>query len=95
MIDDGERRQVLSGITAVQGHFPVLARLLRGLSERGLDHKVSRLVGEVCTAASTGDVVDAHVALLAADDDLVVTSDVPDLRRLLRARGSAAHVQPC
>jgi uncharacterized protein YaiI (UPF0178 family) len=41
------------------------------------------------------DVVDAHVAFIARDDDLVLTSDAGDLRRLLRARGSAAHVRSC
>jgi hypothetical protein len=39
-------------------------------------------------------VVDAHVALLAGDDGVILTSDVPDIRRLVKARGSAATVVP-
>src|ERR1700730_7813098 len=54
----------------------LLARLLRGLNEHGLGADVSRRVGEVCGDAGLSDVVDAHVALLARDDDVVLTSDV-------------------
>jgi uncharacterized protein YaiI (UPF0178 family) len=72
-----------------------LARLLRGLSEVGLDHRVSRATGELCGRTTTSDVVDAHLALLSRDDDLVLTSDVDDLRLLLRSRGVSARVQRC
>lgn len=73
----------------------LLARLLRGVTEAGLDRRVSRATGDLCGAASTADVVDAHVALLTRNDDVVLTSDLDDLRRLLRGRGISAHVQLC
>jgi hypothetical protein len=73
----------------------LLARLLRGVREQGLDSEVSRQIGQLCGDAALSDVIDAHVALLARDDDLVLTSDAEDLRRLLRARRSAAHVRSC
>lgn len=73
----------------------LVARLLRGVREQGLDRDVSRQVGQLCGEAASSDVIDAHVALLARDDDVVVTSDATDLRRLLRARGSTAHVRSC
>lgn len=73
----------------------LVARLLRGIREQGLDREVSRQVGQLCGEAGSNDVVDAHVALLAHDDDVVLTSDAADLRRLVRAGGSTAHVRSC
>jgi hypothetical protein len=73
----------------------LLARLLRGLHEHGLGPDVSRGVGELCGNAGSSDVVDAHIALLAHDADTVVTSDVEDLRKLLRAAGSNADLRRC
>jgi hypothetical protein len=73
----------------------LLARLLRGLHEEGLDPDVSRSVGRLCDEGTASDVVDAHVALIAHDGDLVVTSDAKDLRKLLRAAGSNADLRPC
>lgn len=73
----------------------VLATLLQGVDERPLDPSVSRAVGRLCAAAARFDVVDAHVALIAADNDIVVTSDAQDLRLLLTTAGSAAAVRTC
>jgi hypothetical protein len=79
----------------------LLARLLRGLDEHGLGPEVSRQIGELCEATSSSepsepsDPINAHVAIIAGDGDLVVTSDEDDLRRLLRARRSTATVRPC
>lgn len=73
----------------------LLARLLQGVIELGLDHRMSRAAGEVCGSTGTADVIDAHVALLVHDGDVIVTSDANDLRRLLRARGVAADVRRC
>lgn len=72
-----------------------LARLLAGVDERSLHPGTSKAVGELCARARLNDVVDAHVALLAHDGDLVLTSDQPDLKRLLRARSVSADVFPC
>jgi hypothetical protein len=65
----------------------LLARLLRGVDERTLDPAVSRAAGELCAAADSSDVVDAHVALLARDWDVVITTDADRLQPLLRANG--------
>jgi ABC-type phosphonate transport system ATPase subunit len=73
----------------------LLARLLTGTAEHALGPDGSRHVGELCGATATVDVVDAHVALLAADHDTVVTSDPDDLRALLRASRRAAAVLGC
>lgn len=73
----------------------LLARLLKGVNERGLTPEVSRQIGELCAKASSSDVVDAHVALLAGDADVVVTSDPGDLLGLLRAGGSRAQALAC
>jgi hypothetical protein len=73
----------------------LLARLLAGTTEVGLDGRTSRATGHLCQASKTADVVDAHLALLAHDGDVVLTSDTNDLRRLLRARGVDAEVLAC
>lgn len=73
----------------------LLARLLQGVEERPLDLSGSRNVGELCAKANAADVIDAHVALLADNPDIVLTSDVDDLRELLAAAGSAATVRRC
>ena len=78
-----------------RGSQALLARLLRGVEERGLDGVVSRAVGALCGDSASNDVIDAHVALLAGDRDVVVTSDPHDLQRLLRAADSAATVRRC
>src|SRR6516165_4046584 len=70
----------------------LLARLLAGTTEIGLDRRTSRATGDLCRASKTADVVDAHLALLAHDGDVVLTSDTRDLRSLLRARGIDAEV---
>ena len=73
----------------------LLARLLRGAAELGLDHRTSRATGDLCGVTKTTDVVDAHVALLTFDRDVVLTSDVDDIRRLLRSRGIRAEILHC
>ena len=73
----------------------LLARLLGGVIEVGLDRRMSRATGNLCGATKTADVIDSHVALLVRDGDVVLTSDVDDLRRLLRTRGVTAHVRRC
>lgn len=70
----------------------LLARLLHGVDEHALDPGVSRTVGALCGQAGVNDVVDAHVVLLARDGDLVLTSDVDHLRKLLRTTRARATV---
>ena len=62
---------------------------------RSADRRVSRTVGELCGAATTPDLVGAHVALLVRNDDVVLTNDVDDLRILLRTRGVTPKVRLC
>ncbi len=73
----------------------LLARLSHGIHERPLDPSESKSVGELCAKAAAADVIDAHVALLADDRDIVLTSDVDHLQELLMAAGSAATVKRC
>lgn len=73
----------------------LLARLLSGIHERPLDPTVSRLVGGLCLAARSTDVVDAHIVSLAHDGDVVLTSDPDDLRRLLSGTGARAEIKHC
>jgi hypothetical protein len=72
-----------------------LARLLAGVDERALNPAASRAVGALCARARLDDVVDAHVALLTHDGDVVLTSDQKDLKHLLRVHGVKADVVPC
>ncbi len=83
---------------AWQGGGPrqaLLAQLLRGASEAAIDRRTSRPTGDLCGATKAADVVDAHVALLTQDGDVLLTSDLNGLRRLLRDRGVRAQVLPC
>ncbi len=62
-----------------------LARFLR--SEEvviiPLDQQLARACGELCGAASASDVIDASLVIIAREkQDLIVTSDPGDLRRL-------------
>jgi hypothetical protein len=67
-----------------------LARLLPGLEIVALDDAVGRRVGMLLGRTKTSDVIDGAVALLATDGDEILTSDIDDLRKLVRAAG--AHV---
>ena len=69
-----------------------LARTLTGVDTRPLDEPTGRRIGELLARARTNDVIDGHVALLANADDTVLTSDVPDIRRLITSRKIAATV---
>jgi hypothetical protein len=71
-----------------------LARVLAGVGIEPLSKDDGRRIGELLAQAGSSDVVDAHVALMAAPADLILTSDPGDIRKLLRARGVSARVQP-
>jgi hypothetical protein len=70
-----------------------LARVLEGVGIEALGKGDSKRIGELLRQTGSADVVDAHVALLVAAGDLVLTSDPGDIRALLQRRGIAAHVQ--
>ena len=62
-----------------------LARFLRSEEVEivPLDEQLARSCGELCGAASASDVIDASVVIVARErQDLIVTSDPGDLRRL-------------
>jgi predicted nucleic acid-binding protein len=62
-----------------------LARFLRSEEVEivPLDDQLARSCGELCGAASASDVVDASVVIVARErQDLIVTSDPGDIRRL-------------
>jgi hypothetical protein len=62
-----------------------LARLLRAREVEivPLDGQLSRACGELCGIAGTSDVIDASVVITAKErNDVIVTSDPDDLRRL-------------
>jgi len=67
-----------------------LARVLPGIEVVALDEQLGRKAGVLLAQTKTSDVVDAAVALLAKDGDEILTSDVRDLRPLVKATG--AHV---
>jgi hypothetical protein len=57
-----------------------------------LDDELGRRAGVLLGRAGTADAIDAAVALLATDDDRIVTSDPDDLRRLVEANGHHVDV---
>ena len=62
-----------------------LARFLRSEEVEiiPLDEQLARACGELCGAANSADIIDASVVILARErQDLIVTSDPNDLRRL-------------
>jgi hypothetical protein len=70
-----------------------LARVLAGVGIEALGKDDGKRIGELLALAASADVVDAHVALMTAPADLVLTSDPADIRRLLQARKISARVQ--
>lgn len=64
-----------------------LATALAGLDVRALDDSLGRACGELLAASGHSDVIDAGIALLAADGDEIVTSDPRDLTALAEAAG--------
>src|SRR5271157_233781 len=70
-----------------------LARVLAGVGIEALGKDDGKRIGELLALAASADVVDAHVALMTAHADLVLTSDPGDIRKLLQARRVSARVQ--
>jgi hypothetical protein len=70
---------------------PRQARLARAVSdlEPASFDEVALAAGELCGRTGTADVVDASVAVVAARPNVthLYTSDLEDMRRLLRAAG--------
>jgi hypothetical protein len=97
-VDRGESILVPSVVAAqVIRTPPKQARLMRAM--KGCDivpfsraHHVP--VGTLLAASGTSDVVDGFVALLAAQADLVVTSDADDIGKLLEVLGATVAIAP-
>ena len=69
-----------------------LARLLRGVEVRPLDDALGRRAGELLGRAGEVDVIDAALALLAVDGDVILTSDPGDIAVLVAAAGTHADI---
>lgn len=76
----------------IRGRQARLARFLPGVQVVPIDDALGRAAGSLCGAAGTDDPIDAALALIAADGDVVLSSDPDDLRPLLAAAGIAARV---
>ena len=70
-----------------------LAGVLTGVGIEALGKDDGKRIGELMALAGSSDVVDAHVALMTAPADLVLTNDPDDIRKLLQARRVPARVQ--
>jgi len=70
-----------------------LARVLAGVGIEALGKDDGKRIGELLALAGSADIADAHVALITAHADLVLTSDPGDIRTLLQARRVTARVQ--
>jgi len=70
-----------------------LARVLAGVGIEPLGKDVGKRIGELLALSGSAYIVDAHVALITAPADLVLTSDPGDIRKLLKARMVSARVR--
>jgi DNA-binding transcriptional MocR family regulator len=78
-----------------QGRQAQLARLLRAVDVRTVEHQDGRQAGVLLASAGTADPIDAAVTLLARPGDRILTSDPADLARLAAAAGNHAIIVPC
>ncbi len=71
-----------------------LARLLPALTIVAIDDAMGRRAGMLLGRARRSDVIDAAIILLASDGDMILTSDVRDLRPLAGAAGIDVDLVP-
>ena len=70
-----------------------LSRLLRGCRVEPLTESQARSAGAALAASGSSDLVDAAVVVTALRrDDLIVTSDPDDLRRIASALGRSVEL---
>jgi len=74
------------------GRQASLRRALRGCDVVALDEAAAHRVGTILAKASSSDIADGAVVDVASDDAEIVTSDRPDIERLLDAVGSTATI---
>ncbi len=78
-----------------QGRQVSLARLLRAVDVRAINHQDGRQAGVLLGLAGTADPIDACVVLLARPGDRILTSDPDDLTRLAAAGANRAVIIAC
>jgi hypothetical protein len=83
------------GLAGSAGRQANLARLLRAVDVRAIDHQDGRQAGVLLGQASAADPIDACVVLLAEPGDRILTSDPDDLTRLATAAANRAVVINC
>lgn len=71
-----------------------LSRLLRGVEVVPVDDLVGRRAGVLLGRTGTSDVIDAALAVLAADGDEILTADPDDLARLCEMADVHVDVVP-
>jgi ribosomal protein L18 len=71
-----------------------LARLLFGVEERELSKSAARQVGLLLANSGSADVVDGSVIDIAADGDVIVTTDPTDLVALAKAAKKRLTIIP-
>jgi predicted nucleic acid-binding protein len=72
----------------------MLRRFLRGCEVIPFDYKEAHEVGALLNNSNTADVVDAHLALLAAHSHATVfTSDPNDIAHLANTMTAQVHIQ--
>jgi hypothetical protein len=69
-----------------------LARVLPGVEVVPLDERLGRRAGVLLGRSSRHDVIDAAVVLLAAPDDVIMTSDPDDIAVLAAAVGTPVRL---
>ncbi len=78
-----------------RGRQARLAKALHSVDIRAVHPATGRAAGLLLAATGLDDAIDATVALLAEEGDIVLTSDPADLRALLAAAGIRAAVVAC
>lgn len=71
-----------------------LAHFLAGVDVRPLTDDLGRASGVLVGVAGTADVIDAAVVMLAADGDIIYTSDPDDIAHLAAVRDLHVDIVP-
>ena len=72
----------------------LLSIALEGIEVLPLDRALGRAAGELLALTRGSDAIDAALALLAEDDDYILTSDPEDITPLVEATGRHVEIIP-
>jgi predicted nucleic acid-binding protein len=72
-----------------------LARLLKSVDVRAVDHQLGKEAGVLLGKSGVNDAVDATVVAVARTGDRVLTSDPADIQKLISASRRSILVVPC